>query len=253
MARYPGLPAHCHWPRRRVQGRSSLRKGRVLDALISDCDGVIADSEPIHLVCFQQVLAEQSVPLTEEAYYAHYLGFDDHDCLAAAGRDNGREFSEDDLAAMTAAKTKLVQRHMHEGLTTMPGVAALFQAVDAAGVPMAVCSGGLRTEVALSVKTAGILDLVETLVCAEDVRLGKPDPEGYALALQRLSDATGRPLAAAKTVVLEDSPAGIEAAKAVGMKVLAVATSYAPDALTGADRTVATLADVGVADLEALL
>jgi len=224
-----------------------------LDALISDCDGVIVDSEPIHLVCFQQVLAEQSVPLTEEAYYARYLGFDDHDCLAAVGRDNGREFSEDELAAMTAAKTDLVQQHMHDGLKPMPGVAELFRAVGAASVPMAVCSGGLRAEVALSVKTAGVFDLVETLVCAEDVRLGKPDPEGYALALTRLSDATGRPLAAVRTVVLEDSPAGIEAAKSIGMKVLAVATSYEAQALTQADRIVPTLAEVGVADLKGLL
>lgn len=225
----------------------------MLDALISDCDGVIADSEPIHLAGFQEVLAEQGVELTHEAYYADYLGFDDHDCLLAAGRDNGRDFTEAEIAEMTAVKTEIVQAEMHRSLKPMPGVASLFAALAEAGVPLAVCSGGLRTEVELATSSAGIHPLLKTLVCAEDVQIGKPDPEGYRLALQQLVELTGKSLDPARTVVLEDSPAGIEAAKALGMKVLAVTTSYTADALTQADRIVASLEMVAPDDLAQLL
>ena len=225
----------------------------MLDAVISDCDGVIADSEPIHFACFRDVLARRGVELTERDYYDVYLGYDDHDVFMIVGRDTGRLFSEDDIAEMTAEKTVLVQQTMHESLQPMPGVGALFGALAEAGVPTAVCSGALREEVELATVNAGIRGGLAVLVCAEDVRKGKPDPEGYRLALTQLIEAVGRPLEAARTVVLEDSPAGIESAKALGMKVLAVTTSYPAEALTAADRIVASLADVTVDDLAALL
>ena len=224
-----------------------------MDALISDCDGVIVDSEPIHLAGFEQVLAERGVTLTRQAYYDRYLGFDDHDCFAAVGADNGRTFSQDEIAEMTAAKTRLVQKKMHADLQPMPGFSALVAALDQAGVPMAICSGGLRDEVELAAVTAGVRDVIETLVCAEDVQVGKPDPEGYRLALSELTKLVGRELQARRTVVLEDSPAGIAAAKALGMAVLAVASSYPPEALHQADRVVDSLANVTADDLEALL
>ena len=224
-----------------------------MDALISDCDGVIVDSEPIHLAGFQQILAEWGVTLTRQAYYDRYLGFDDHDCFAAVGADNGRTFGEGEIAEMTAAKTRLVQEKMHADLQPMPGFSPLVSALAQADVPMAICSGGLRDEVELAAVTAGVCDVIKTLVCAEDVRVGKPDPEGYRLALSRLTKLVGRELQARRTVVLEDSPAGIAAAKALGMAVLAVASSYPPEALHQADRVVDSLADVTADDLEALL
>ena len=225
----------------------------MLDAVISDCDGVIADSEPIHFACFRDVLARRDVELTEQAYCDKYLGFDDHDVFMIVGRDTGRSFNEDDIAELTAEKTALVQQTMHESLQSMPGVGSLFSALAKAGVPLAVCSGALREEVELATVNAGIRDWLAVLVCAEDVRKGKPDPEGYRLALTQLIEAVGQPLVAARTVVLEDSPAGIESAKALGMKVLAVTTSYPADALALADRIVASLADVDIDDLAGLL
>jgi len=224
-----------------------------MDAVISDCDGVIADSEPIHYAGFRDILAAQGVALTEQAYYERYLGFDDHDCLLAAGRDNGRDFTEDEIAEMTAGKTKIVQAEMHQSLKPMPGVAALFAALAEIGVPLGVCSGGLRTEVELATAGAGIGPMLEVLVCAEDVQAGKPDPEGYRLALQRLGERTGKDLDAARTVVLEDAPAGIEAASTFIPRALAVTTSYTADALAQADRVVASLDMVSPEDLVQLL
>ena len=102
-------------------------------------------------------------------------------------------------------------------------------------------------------RTVGVLDCFREIVSAEDVRRGKPDPEGYVLALRRLRESTGRDLSPAKCVVVEDSPAGIDAGKAAGMRVLAVATSYPTDALTAADLVVERLAEAGVGVLAGLV
>jgi len=224
-----------------------------LDALIFDFDGVVIDSEPIHFGCFRQVLASAGVRLTREAYYADYLGYDDHDCFAAAGRDNGVEFSEARIAEMTAAKTVLVQQAYAGSVAPLDGAAELIRSAVAADVPVAVCSGALREEIVLASRALGVLDCFAQIVAAEDVRRGKPDPEGYRLVLRRLAESPGRSAAPGRCVVVEDSPAGVEAARAAGMRVLAVTNSYAAGALAAADRVVASLAQVDLAALEELV
>lgn len=223
-----------------------------MDALILDFDGVVVDSEPIHLMGFQRVLAAVGVRLTRRDYYDKYLGYDDHDAILVAGTDHGVTFGEAEIARMKRAKTQLVQKAFRESIPPMPGAAELIAAAAEAGVPVAVCSGALREEIELASATVGVRQHLLRIVSAEDVRRGKPDPEGYLLTLERLREATGRPMRPPRCVVIEDSPAGIAAARAAGTRVLAVATSYAADALTGADRVAESLADVTLADLESL-
>jgi beta-phosphoglucomutase len=224
-----------------------------LDALICDFDGVVVDSEPVHLACFREVLASVGIELTTDAYYTDYLGYDDHDCFEAVGRDNDRPFTEDEIADMTTAKTALCQRVFGESVQALPGAVELIAAATAAGIPVGVCSGALRDEIELAARTVGVLEHFQILVAARDVQKGKPDPEGYHLARENLSEAVGRPLAAERCVVIEDSPAGIDAAVGAGMRVLAVTNSYAADALTAAHRIVDSLADVTVDVLRELV
>ncbi len=224
-----------------------------LDALIFDFDGVVVDSEPIHLACFQHVLAGSGITLSREDYYTKYLGFDDHDCFLAAAADNGKTFTERQVAKMIETKTALVQKTFAESIQPLPGSVELISKAASCGIPMAVCSGALKQEIALASQTIGVLKHFALIVSAEDVAHGKPDPEGYRMALAKLRDATGRPLRAEKCVVVEDAPAGVHAAKKVGMKVLAVTNSYTADMLTEADRIVDSLADVTPQALAELL
>jgi len=224
-----------------------------VDALIFDFDGVVVDSEPIHLKAFQEVLARNGVEMTRGDYYEKYLGFDDHDCFLVGGRDHGVSFSERRIAEMTAAKTRLVQRAFGESVEALDGAVELIASADAAGVPVGVCSGALREEIELASKTLGAIGHFTAIVPAEDVHRGKPDPEGYRLALKRLADAAGKTLLPEKTIAVEDSPAGIAAAKEARMTVLAVTNSYPADQLRQADRIVESLANVILPDLEKLL
>ncbi len=223
-----------------------------MDALVVDFDGVVVDSEPVHLACFQHVLAEEGIVLAAEDYYTKYLGYDDRDCFLAVARDQGRTFKRP-LGALIAAKTALVQRALGESTQPLPGAVELIRSAQAAGVPVAVCSGALRREIELASKAVGVLECFTVIVSAEDVSAGKPDPEGFRLVVQRLAAACGQPVRAERCGAVEDSPAGITAAQAVGMKVLAVTNSYPPEKLQAAQRVVASLAEVTLADLDALI
>jgi beta-phosphoglucomutase len=223
-----------------------------LDALIFDFDGVVVDSEPIHLECFRKVLESVGLRLSGEEYYAKYLGYDDHDCFAAVAVDKGAVISESQIARMTAAKTVLVRRAFAREILPLPGAVELIRSAEEAGVPLAVCSGALREEIELASRTIGVLGQFRLIVSAEDVSRGKPDPQGYRLCLERLSASCRKPLAPSRCLVVEDSPAGIEAARGAGMKVLAVTNSYPRDQLGQADRIVTSLAEVMIDQLESL-
>lgn len=224
-----------------------------MDAMIFDFDGVVVDSEPIHFRSFAKVLVERGVDLTARDYYAKYLGYDDHDCFGAIFRDVGREISPQEIQDLIAKKTALVQQAFSLAIEPLPGAVALIRQAEMAAIPLAVCSGALRGEIELAARAAGVLEYFMAIVSADDVDRGKPDPQGYRKALTELARFSGRALNAAKTVVIEDSPAGIEAAKAAGMKVLAVANSYEPSALAQADRIVSSLSDVTPASLDEML
>jgi HAD superfamily hydrolase (TIGR01509 family) len=214
---------------------------------------VILDSEPIHLKCYAQVLKRIGIDLGREDYYARYIGFDDRDCLHAILRDRGRSLGEDEIRAMIAEKTALVQEEYGRAARALPGAVELARAAHTGGIPTGVCSGGLRREIDLAARRLGAADLFQVIVAAEDVSRGKPDPEGYRLAIERLSGVAGRGLRPERSVVIEDAPAGIEAARAAGAKILAVTNSYAAAALARADRVVGSLTEVSLASLEELV
>lgn len=224
-----------------------------MDALIFDFDGVVVDSEPLHLEGFQRVLGSAGLTLSKDEYYTRYLGCDDHDCIEAVARDKHRPLPERQIADLIAAKTAFVKKALADSIDPLPGVVELIGSASRAGVPVAICSGALRDEIELAGRAVGVWDHVAVVVAAEDVQRGKPDPEGYSLTAGRLAEALGRAIAPARCVVVEDSPAGVASARSAGMKVLAVTNSYEARMLGEASRIVVSLADVSVASLEELL
>jgi len=219
-------------------------------ALVFDFDGVIADTEPLHLAAFQHALAAEGIALTREAYYERYLGFDDHDATVNALREADRPQTPSVVEALKARKTARYLDLVRGGAPIFPGVAALVRSAGAR-VPLAIASGALRHEIAHILERAGLAAHFEVVVSAEDVRAGKPSPEAFLTALGRLR-ARRPDLAAGSCLVVEDSRAGIEGAGRAGMRCLAVTNSHAAEELTGADRVVSSLATVGWGDLAAL-
>ena len=211
----------------------------MLRAVIFDCDGVLADSERAHLRAFQRVLADEGITLTEEAYFDRYLAMDDRGCFTAVYRDAGRPLDQAQLGGLIDRKAARYLEEVKEGVVLIPGAVELARAL-ASRFPCAVASGALRHEVDLVLKAAGLTQVFKTVVAAEDVSRGKPDPESYLTALRTLNAAAGAapPVRAAECLVIEDSRHGITAAHAAGMPCLAVATSYPAEALADADLVV---------------
>ena len=224
-----------------------------MDALFFDFDGVIVDSEPVHLMGFRQVIEPLGITISTPDYYEKYLGYDDHDAFVVLLREHGRPVDEQRIAELTAAKSRLVKTVFAESIQPLPGALALIAAAAADDVPMAICSGALREEVELSLRTVGAADYFRVLIAAKDVTEGKPSPQGYRLARDRLAEAVRRDIDPARCIVFEDSPAGIEAGQAAGMKVVGITNSCDADALDAADLVVAGLTQVSLASLEALL
>jgi HAD superfamily hydrolase (TIGR01509 family) len=211
-------------------------------AIIFDFDGVIADSEPLHLAAFQQALEPEGILLTTEAYYADYLGYDDYDAIVAALREAGRPPTEESVQRLMAAKAEHFLALVREGVRILPGVPAFIRQA-ATRVPLAVASGALRREIELILAYAGLRQAFEAIVSAEDVSEGKPAPESFLLALERLKERVPT-LAPGDCLVIEDSRAGIEGARRAGMRCLAVANSYPASELGAADVVVPSLEKV---------
>src|SRR2546422_953606 len=149
----------------------------MIEAVLFDFNGVIADDEEQHREALGGVLAEQGLPLTREQYYADFLGFDDRRCLIQAFRRAGRRLPASQLEQLLAAKSQIYQRLIDRSLALVPG-AAEFVPRAAGRFRLGVVSGALRREVDLVLDRAGLRRHFDVLVAAEDVAHCKPDPAG---------------------------------------------------------------------------
>jgi len=217
----------------------------MLRAVIFDFNGIIVDDEPIHFKLFQRVLGEEGIVLTEEDYYARYLGFDDRGAFMAGFREHSRPLSAQKLQVLIERKAVYYQEAIRNHVTVFPGVKNLVADL-AQTLPLAVASGALRHEIDTILKTVGLLDQFRAIVAAEDVNQGKPEPEIYLKALAALNarGGNGKPIEAANCVVIEDSKEGIRGARRAGMKCLAVTNSHPAELLSEATAIVKSLEDV---------
>ena len=205
----------------------------MLRAVIFDFNGIIVDDEPIHFKLFQRVLGEEGIVLTEQDYYARYLGFDDRGAFMAGFREHSRPLSNQKLHELIERKAIYYQEAIRSHVTVFPGVKKLVADL-AQTLPLAVASGALRHEIETILKTLGLFDHFRAIVAAEDVTQGKPEPAIYLKALAELNarGGNGKPIEAADCVVIEDSKEGIKGALRAGMKCLAVTNSHPPELLS---------------------
>jgi HAD superfamily hydrolase (TIGR01509 family) len=203
-----------------------------LQAIILDFDGVIADSERLHLRAFQETLAATPVTLSRDAYYAHYLGFDDHGVFRQVSADQGRPFDTATVDRLVADKGRRYEALTAAGEMLYPGVAS-FVKTAAARVPLAVASGAQTHEVDDVLVRAGLREHFAAVVGADQTAASKPAPDPYLEAFARLGRATGRTMSVRRTVAVEDSRRGLESARAAGLRTVAVTNTYAADALVG--------------------
>ena len=213
-------------------------------ALIFDFDGVIVNTEPLHYAAFQRVLAPLGLGFPWSAYVEFYIGFDDRRALREMFARAQKPLADGRLAELAAAKAAaFLEAARDSAPAPYPGVRAWLDAARGR-VPLGLCSGAVPGDIHPILERLGLDGSFDALVTAADVPASKPDPASYHLAMDRLTAHAARPLRAQDSWAVEDTPAGIAAAQGAGLRVLAVATTYEPAALTAADRIVTALTDL---------
>src|SRR3970040_26622 len=118
----------------------------MLQAVVFDFDGVLANSEPLHLRAFQSVLSARGLALSAQEYYEAYVGFDDETVFRELAHDRGLRVTDGWVAGLTSEKMDALQRLLQGASPLFPGAAAAVRAM-AARVPVAVASGAVRREI----------------------------------------------------------------------------------------------------------
>ncbi len=189
-------------------------------SLLLDFNGVIINDEEQHRESLTATLAGYGITLSREAYYVEYLGFDDRECFRHAFREAGMSTEPGVIAEAVAGKGRAYQTSISERMDLVPGSIAFIEAAFRDGITMGVVSAARREEIEFVLKTAGVMDLVDVIVAAEDVTSCKPSPEGYLYGLDLLR---ADPVTA---LAVEDSIPGMQAARAAGLSVVMLATSH---------------------------
>ncbi len=215
--------------------------GLQVEAVIFDFDGVIVDTEPLHYQAFQRLLEPIGLGFSWDQYVETYMGFDDRDAFLEAFKRTDEGLSALELAELIDRKAVLFQEIIRGGISAYPGVVTLIHEIHRAKLPLAISSGALRSDIDPILQTLGIQDCFDIIVTADDVAKSKPDPECYRMALARLSQFHSLNIPAHQVLAIEDTPAGIAAAKGAGLRVLAVTNSYPAEQLTRADIIMETL------------
>ena len=219
----------------------------MIRAILFDFNGVIIDDEPLQMKAYQEVLQSEGIALTREQYF-ECLGMDDVMFTRAAFARAEREATDEQVSAVIERKSTRHSEFIKDDLPLFAGVVTFIKAC-ARQWPLGVVSMARRVEIDHVLARAGLVASFGVIVSAEDVKACKPDPacclRGLELLNERERAAHHAPVAAAECLVIEDSPPGIEGARAAGMRTLGVTNTVAESQLraAGADVVTQSLAD----------
>jgi HAD superfamily hydrolase (TIGR01509 family) len=209
----------------------------MIRALVFDFDGVLADSEPLHLRAYQEVLSSYGLTLTREEYYAHYLGYDDVGMFTKLAEAHDWPMDGRQLHALVAEKGRVFDEMIESTDVLYPGAAGCIARM-AAAFPLGIASGALRHEIEAILRRGDLERHFRFIVASGDTQQSKPAPDPY----RRAAELHGVPPAAC--LAIEDSVWGIESAKAAGLSCVAVTHTYPREALAPADRVLESLEQI---------
>ena len=181
-------------------------------AIFFDFDGVLADTEPVHFACWQEILDGFGVHLDWQTYHDHAIGIADRLFLARLCEHADPPLEVERLIAEYPRKKALFRARMLECQAFSDDVLLLLRELDA--YKMAVVTSSGQAEIEPILERAGLCDRFGAVIYAADVKRLKPAPDPYLLAMERLGVRTG--------LAVEDSDAGVESARAAGLDVLRV-------------------------------
>lgn len=200
-----------------------------LKAVLFDFNGVILKDESIHQQLIEEILLGENLRPSAQEYKAMCLGRSDRACLRDILLRRGRVVSEDYLSKLIANKAQAYKQRLEalDSLPICPGVEEFINQLWTAGLLMGVVTGASRAEVNWVCDRLGLAQAFHVIVAGDDLTASKPEPDGYLLAVERLNRLyPDLQITPHNCLAIEDTPAGITAAKRAGMQVVGVANTY---------------------------
>ncbi|MFQ5997442.1 MAG: beta-phosphoglucomutase family hydrolase [Dehalococcoidales bacterium] len=219
-----------------------IETGIRLEAVLWDMDGVIADTGPYHLKAWHEVFGKRGLKYSDDDFRRNFGKRNDAIIRSVVGGC----ISSEEVAAIAAEKETAFRQRAKSNLKPFPGAIELINSLKDYGVKVALASSAPIENIQLVTRELGIDNCFDVVVWGREVTESKPNPQGFLLAAQRLK------VEPRNCVVIEDSVAGVTAAKQAGMKCLAVTNTNPSEKLAEADLVVDTLVKVNVADLAGL-
>jgi beta-phosphoglucomutase len=202
----------------------------VIRAVVFDFDGVLADSEPLHLRALQRVLAPLGMEVNRDEYYSRYLGYDDVGAFRAIAADRGLTVEEPQIRELIAAKSVIYQSLLTADVLYTGAVSCVERL--SAEYPLGIASGALRHEIVAILGAGSLEQHFRFIVASGEAPAGKPAPDPYLRAAQLHG------MTPSACVAIEDSRWGIESALTAGMKCVGITHTYPASELSAADAIV---------------
>ncbi|NJP10595.1 MAG: HAD family phosphatase [Leptolyngbyaceae cyanobacterium RU_5_1] len=200
-----------------------------LKAVLFDFNGVIINDEPIHEKLINQLLIEDNLRPKPEEFRQICLGRSDRACLNELLAERGRVLSEAALNRLIARKAMAYQQELEnlEKLPIYPGVQDFIFNIRASQLQLAIVSGALHAEISLVLSRSQLSECFSVIVSGDERVPSKPEPDSYRLAVERLNrQCPSLNLKPSECLAIEDTFAGIAAAKRAGIPVVGVANTY---------------------------
>ncbi|MBH8564402.1 HAD family phosphatase [Nostoc sp. CENA67] len=200
-----------------------------LKAILFDFNGIIIKDEAIHLQLIDEILIEENLQPQKVSERQASLGRSDRACFEELLSNRGRVATEEYLTGLLNRKAKAyaVEIEKLEKLPIYPGVEDLIYQVRSRNLKIGLVSGAIRKEIEFVLNRAKLAEYFQVIVSGDDVNTSKPKPDGYLLAVERLNQQyPDLNLQPQECLAIEDTPAGIQAAKRANMQVVGVANTY---------------------------
>ena len=213
-----------------------------LESVLWDLDGVIADTGTYHCRAWQTVFPKRGANFTEEDFMRHFGQRND-----TIIRDTlGDSISPEEINEIASEKEATYRRLVAENIKPLPGAIELIKSLREQGIKTAIASSAPPENIQIILRGLDIEDHFNAIAWGREVAESKPSPQIFILAAQKLGASPGN------CAVIEDSVAGVAAAKSAGMHCIAVTNTHPREMLLGADLVVDTLEEVTIADIERL-
>ncbi len=201
----------------------------MLKAILFDFNGIIINDEPIHQKLIDELLLGENLRPSGTEFQKFCLGRSDRACIKDILAERGRIVTDDYLDKLIDKKGQAYLKCLEnqENLPIYAGLFTLLEKITLKQLRMGLVTGAIRAEVEIVLQKANLDRYFEVIVSGDDLKVSKPQPDGYLLAIERFNHLdTHLQLQPANCLAIEDTPAGIEAAKKAGIPVVGVAHTY---------------------------